>query len=382
MIIKGKKIAIFFGTLTLCSGLYSGCSDGGGRKEDAAVKAIATGANQDLIHLVKSNDDVKLKDVVMNAEKYGLTDEEISVVKNNITDWDKRDYVLEWINPLNRTGVPRWAYVPQSEDGKNAEILKTINSIDKEGQIDVIDGTTKPEQVDHPIITISLSEKIPGVEPIRLTEDGSLSKDVPVGFGELVMTSLKFKDDHEPWIKGKAEVYYVLSYIGRDGKVFVTPPNTKRLHHVQYEGIEYGTSSYHTTVLSWFNVGYRRVDIHFFEHDGTDWQPIIKSLNEGIVSITQSIQAIPMEYRAGIQIGSQVVDQILNLIPRGLFKDGDDYMDSIYTIRKRDTVGEEKIYVGANATAKFITENTYLETEEDPYASNESDIETEEDPLK
>lgn len=380
MIIDRRKARVLLGALTLCAGLYTGCNSG--KSENAAVKAIASSANQELINLVRTNDDIKLVDVLNNADKYGLTEDEVSAVKENITDWDKKDYVLEWINPLNRTGAPHWAYVPQTNDSKDSDLLKSISSIDKDGQIDIIDGTKGPEQVNHPIITISLSEKIPGVEPLKLTSDGELAEKQPVKFGELVMTSVKFKFDHEPWIKGKAEIYYVMSYVTKDGKAVVTEPNTKQLPHVQHDGIDYNKNAYRTTVFSWFNAGYRRVDIHFFEHDGTDWKPIIKTLNDGIEGITQTIQAAKPETWAGIEIGSRVVEKFLELLPVGCFEDGDDYIDSIYTIRRRDTVGAEKLYEGENVSAKFITEDTYTEIEANPFASNGSDVEDEEDPLK
>jgi len=314
--------------LAVLLAFHAGC--GQKSKETSVLQSIASTANETLIKDIENQRDgvgLYLKHVLENKEKYGLSDKEVDLIKENFKADDISRLVLDFIDPnqLRRKVPARWAFIPNVSD--DSEELKRIEAVNAEGAIDVLDGTSDPSQIQYPIITLSFSEKLNIPTPLYLS---TLQAAATVSDGGLMLNTLELSDVKEPWIKGAAEIYAVISYIGKDGKgaseIIDFPSVDKK--NVRYD--------LRQIVHMWKQNYYQISNISFFEHDSRyDYSSLAKifvtAASAVVSAVVNPTQTTTIAVTA---IVSELANKVIDALPTGALTDDDDFADTVNTIEK------------------------------------------------
>jgi hypothetical protein len=335
--------AIFAGIFVLA---VTAC--GKGSNQTSVVQSIASTANDKLIADVaaieKDNDgqrkEMKLSDVIAKKEYYGLSEKEVKIIRESFTEDEYSRLVLNFVDPNNMRGraQPRWAFIPNVSDDE-ADALRTIEVVDKSGQTENINGIEDPDHIDYPIITLSFSERIEGATVLRLAE-------APAD-GGLMMNTLEFSNVHEPWIKGAAEMYAVVSYIGKDGKGATA---LVELPSVDKKNTKYDLRQ---IVHMWPENKYQIANIAFFEHDsGYNYAGLSKIFVTAAASVVSAVVNPTQTTTLAVAgIVSELATKVIDALPSGALTDDDDYVDTINTIEKNNP--EFRTGVSGNAKVQF-----------------------------
>lgn len=307
---------------------HAGC--GQTNKETSVLQSIASTANETLIKDIENQRDgsgLYLNHVLENKEKYGLGDKEVDLIKKNFKADDIARLVLDFIDPNQLRGKvsARWAFVPNVSD--NSQALKTIEAVDAEGAIDVLDGTNDPSQVQYPLITLSFSEKlnVPTTRYLSNLQAAETASD-----GGLMLNTLELSDVKEPWIKGAAEIYAVISYIGKDGKgaseIIDFPSVNKK--NVRYD--------LRQIVHMWKQNYYQITNISFFEHDSRyDYSSLAKMFVTAASAVVSAVvNPTQTTTLAVAAIVSDLATKVIDALPSGSLTDDDDFADTVNTIEK------------------------------------------------
>ncbi len=163
------------------------------------------------------------------------------------------------------------------------------------------------------------------------------------------------RKDHEPNSKGNAEIFAIVSGLQRG-------PNQRHVAHVEVIDMPYldhDKRSYfpNQVLVNWDDFYYKAVNINLFERDtGTDYKKLAKNL---INSATEVLIGA-----AGGSAGlwalslNKLANAILDEVGRGGFlSDGNDYVDSFYTIRSDHNY--HKLY-GARNNASMGFEQVWI----------------------
>ncbi len=314
-----KAVAgILLMTLSLACGRHS---------QNSVVKSIATSANDQLVTDViarqNADQELKLSEVLAKKEYYGLSDKEVKIIQEGLTTEELQGYVLSFIDPnqLQGKAAPQWALIPNVSD--DASELKEIETVDQLGQSKLIDGSDNPELLTYPLITIAPSEKIEGAIKMQLAEAKAAD-------GGLMINTLQFSDVHEPWIKGAAEIYAVVSFFGKDGKgqtALIEMPsvdNNNQLYDLRQ------------IVHLWPDNKYQIANITFFEHDSEyNYSALTKIFITAAASIVTSVVDPTQTTSIAVAgIVAELASKIVDALPSGALTDDDDYVDTINTIEK------------------------------------------------
>ncbi len=308
---------------------------GRGSQQNSVVQSIASTANDQLIADVEASEnavdpvtgqkkEMKLSDVVAKKEYYGLSEKEVKIIHESFTPDEYARLVLKFVDPNHYRGraAPRWAFIPNVSDD-NAEELRRIAVVDKSGQNESIDGIEDPDNITYPIITLSFSERIEGAIQLKLA-------DAPAADGGLMMNTLEFSDVHEPWIKGGAEMYAVVSFFGKDGK---GASALVELPSVDKKNTKYDLRQ---IVHLWPENKYQISNIAFFEHDsGYNYSALAKIFITAASSIVTSVVDPTQTTTIAVTgIVSELASKVIDALPSGTLTDDDDYVDTINTIEK------------------------------------------------
>lgn len=140
------------------------------------------------------------------------------------------------------------------------------------------------------------------------------------GFWTTRISSVRLDDDQEPWIKGDAEIYSLVTGFGQDGKVRVDPVDMPYLDHD-------GETYYPDQILvNWSNYKYNLADAVMMEEDGgTNYRDLAKAIADALLTITDQGVYIPL------------VNAVLDAMPDDWWTDDPDYVDSWYTLARDDS---------------------------------------------
>lgn len=135
------------------------------------------------------------------------------------------------------------------------------------------------------------------------------------GYWATQVTSIRLRDDAEPWHKGKAEIFAIAAGFGQDGKVKVDTVEMPYLDHDD-------TTYYPGQLLVHFSsYKYNLADLVLMEEDsGTNYRDLALALAQALLTIVDGGVYIPL------------VNAILNALPDGWWTDDPDYVDSFYTL--------------------------------------------------
>ncbi|MEU6545152.1 DUF3103 family protein [Streptomyces sp. NPDC046859] len=159
------------------------------------------------------------------------------------------------------------------------------------------------------------------------------------GFWTTRITSISVADVMEPWFKGDAEVFGLVTGFGTDGKV--------RVDTVTMPYVDSANTTYHPgqILVNWSNYKYNLADAVLMEDDGdTNYSSLAKALAAALLTITDQGAYIPL------------VDAIVDAMPTSWWTDDPDYVDSFYTLA-RETTGTR---AGASANARMTVERYFV----------------------
>ncbi|MEU8793186.1 DUF3103 family protein [Streptomyces sp. NPDC048643] len=140
------------------------------------------------------------------------------------------------------------------------------------------------------------------------------------GFWTSRITAVELSDDEEPWAKGDAEIYTLVTGFGQDGAVRVDPVD---MPYLDNDGTVYRPNQ---VLVNWANYKYDLADAVMMEEDGsTNYRDLAKAIATALLTITDQGTYIPL------------VNAVLDAIPDDWWTDDPDYVDSWYTLARSDT---------------------------------------------
>jgi len=138
------------------------------------------------------------------------------------------------------------------------------------------------------------------------------------GFWTTRVMSVRLSDDEEPWIKGAAEIYSIVSGVGLDDK--------PQVDIVQMPYLDYDDTTYYPgqILVNWSHFKWNAVDaVMMEEDDGTNYRALAQAIASALLTLLDGVQYAPM------------VNAILEAIPDSWWTDDPDYADSWYLLTKQ-----------------------------------------------
>ncbi|OAN18375.1 hypothetical protein A3K86_05645 [Photobacterium jeanii] len=161
-----------------------------------------------------------------------------------------------------------------------------------------------------------------------------------------VLKKISVKDDQEPWISGKAEIYALVSGVdpSRDEPT---------LDVVEMPYLDYQDQVYYPNqiMVYWARYRWGAANIILMEHDtNTNY----RELAEVIIKTATTVIASQIDGgAASLPIVNKLVDAILKAIPDETFTNNDDMVDFYYTIMQTDELIDQP---GASNNATITLE--------------------------
>ncbi|NDK28304.1 DUF3103 family protein [Streptomyces sp. TR1341] len=250
-------------------------------------------------------------------------------------------------------GTAPWVAAAVSDDDAT-----TVTAYDSRGRAHRLDARTTPA---HPVYVVDVDSSkalAAGMDVLReeLVKDGVRSA-APVavntahtaatpkaaataGYWTTKITAVELSDDEEPWIKGAAEIYTLVSGFGQDGKVRVDPVD---MPYLDYDGTVYKPNQ---ILVNWSNYKYNLADAVMMEEDGsTNYRDLAKAIATALLTITDQGTYIPL------------VNAILDAIPDDWWTDDPDYVDSWYTLAQSN----QGTYYGARGNGWMTVEPYFVQ---------------------
>ncbi|MFD5057826.1 DUF3103 family protein [Streptomyces sp. NPDC058394] len=222
---------------------------------------------------------------------------------------------------LTGEAVPLVAAAPADDDAE------TITAYDSHGRAHTLDAREVPQRPVY-VVDIDVSKALAaglGVLRAEFAKHGVAAPRPQAqlaagGWWSTRVTSVELADDEEPWVKGDAEVYTLVTGFGLDGKARV---DTVDMPYLNNDGVVYYPNQ---ILVNWSNYKYNLADAVMMEDDGdTNYQALAQALTTALLTITDQGAYIPL------------VNAILAAIPTSWWTDDPDYVDSWYTLARSDS---------------------------------------------
>ncbi|WP_405890809.1 DUF3103 domain-containing protein [Streptomyces sp. NBC_01527] len=207
------------------------------------------------------------------------------------------------------------------------DAAETITAYDSHGRAHTLDARKVP-QLPVYVVDIDVSKALAAGLGVLRTEfakhgvatPGPQSRQAAGGWWSTRVTSVELADDEEPWVKGDAEVYTLVTGFGLDGKARV---DTVDMPYLNSDGVVYYPNQ---ILVNWSNYKYNLADAVMMEDDGdTNYQALAQALTTALLTITDQGAYIPL------------VNAVLAAIPTSWWTDDPDYVDSWYTLARSDS---------------------------------------------
>ncbi|MER6033547.1 DUF3103 family protein [Streptomyces sp. NPDC001835] len=159
------------------------------------------------------------------------------------------------------------------------------------------------------------------------------------GFWTTRVTAVTVADLEEPWFKGDAEIFDLVTGFGPDGKVRVDTVTMPYLDDTD-------TTYYPNQILvNWSLYKYDLADVVMMEDDGdTNYSSLAKALAAALLTIADQGAYVPL------------ADAVIDAMPASWWTDDPDYVDSWYTLAKT-TTGTR---AGAAANGRMTFDRYYV----------------------
>ncbi|MFJ9520181.1 DUF3103 family protein [Kitasatospora sp. NPDC101801] len=147
--------------------------------------------------------------------------------------------------------------------------------------------------------------------------DGPAAAQAAGGWWGTKITSVRVNDDEEPWFKGAAEMFALVSGFGQDGKVRV---DSVAMPYLQYDGTTYYPNQ---ILVNWSSYKYNLADVVLMEDDGdTNYLALAQAVAAVLLTIADQGAYIPL------------VNAVLGALPESWWTDDPDYVESWYTLAR------------------------------------------------
>ncbi|MEW1780016.1 DUF3103 family protein [Streptomyces sp. NPDC086777] len=140
------------------------------------------------------------------------------------------------------------------------------------------------------------------------------------GWWATKVTAVEVNDDQEPWFKGAAEMFSLVTGFGQDGAARV---DSVDMPYLDYDGTVYYPNQ---ILVNWSNYKYNLADVVMMEDDdGTNYRALAQAITTALLTVTDQGTYIPL------------VNAVLSAIPDSWFTDDPDYVESWYTLAQNST---------------------------------------------
>lgn len=164
-----------------------------------------------------------------------------------------------------------------------------------------------------------------------------------------LLKRIYLEKDQEPDIQGDAEIFAIVSGVGRDGKPQLV---TKDMPWLDHDKRWYTPGM---DLINWTDYGTNYVNVQLFEEDGdTDFKALAEAVLKAVgdVSVLVAPTAPPALIVAGV---TKIANEILKAMPGAWFKNANDYVDSFYVIERGGNYGtDDKPLEGARGEARMV----------------------------
>ncbi|MFJ9913428.1 DUF3103 family protein [Actinacidiphila glaucinigra] len=227
------------------------------------------------------------------------------------------------------SGVTPWVAAASSD-----EDVRTVTAYDSRGRAHRLDARTAPT---HPVYVVDIDGSkalAAGLDVLRgeLDRQGLTSSErrsaapsstsastAAAGFWTTRITQVRLSDDEEPWVKGDAEIYTLVTGFGLDGVVRVDPVD---MPYLDNDGTTYSPNQ---ILVNWSLYKYNLADAVMMEDDGsTNYRDLAKAIAGVLLTIADQGAYIPL------------VNAVLDAVPDDWWTDDPDYVDSWYTLTRSD----------------------------------------------
>ncbi|MFG2359172.1 DUF3103 family protein [Streptomyces sp. NPDC048521] len=236
------------------------------------------------------------------------------------------------MRPALAAGATPWVAAATSD-----EDTATVTAYDNRGRTHTLDARKAPA---HPVYVVDidgskalaagldvLNEELarygvhsaaPAAEQASPT-DRSRTLAATGGFWTTRISAVRLSDDEEPWAKGDAEIYTLVTGFGQDGKVRVDPVD---MPYLDNDGTTYRPNQ---ILVNWSYYKYNLADAVMMEEDGsTNYRDLARAIATALLTIADQGTYIPL------------VNAVLDAIPDDWWTDDPDYVDSWYTLAQSD----------------------------------------------
>ncbi|MFJ6926433.1 DUF3103 family protein [Streptomyces nigra] len=239
--------------------------------------------------------------------------------------------------------LARTAPLVASSPSEDAEVVVAYDSAGRAHELDAAKAPDRPVYVvgvdGQTALEAGLKVIDKELAARGLTSPGINTAASASGFWTTRIKSISVADVKEPWFKGDAEMFGLVTGFGTDGKVRV---DTVTMPYIDDEGTTYSPGQ---ILVNWSNYKYNLADVVLMEDDGdTNYSSLAKALAAVLLTIADQGAYIPL------------VDAIIDAMPTSWWTDDPDYVDAFYTLA-RETTGTR---TGASANARMTVERYFV----------------------
>ncbi|MEV0183391.1 DUF3103 family protein [Streptomyces sp. NPDC050625] len=220
--------------------------------------------------------------------------------------------------------VTPWVAVADSDDHD-----RVITAYDSLGRRHSVDATHVPE---FPLYVVDIDaakahraglrvlSKALAANGLSAPQAGRANAAAAAGWWATKVTAVEVNDDQEPWFKGAAEMFSLVTGFGQDGKARV---DSVDMPYLDYDGKVYYPNQ---ILVNWSNYKYNLADVVMMEDDdGTNYKSLAQALTTALLTITDQGTYIPL------------VNAVLAAMPDSWFTDDPDYVESWYTLSRNSS---------------------------------------------
>ncbi|MFE2583718.1 DUF3103 family protein [Streptomyces sp. NPDC059378] len=222
-----------------------------------------------------------------------------------------------------KTDTTPWVAVAAADDD-----AKTLTAYDSQGRAHTVGTARVP---DRPLYVLDidvtkahragLAVLDKALAAKGLTSQAGLAKAQDTGgWWATKVDAIEVNDDQEPWFKGAAEMFSLVTGFGLDGKARV---DSVDMPYLDYDGTTYYPNQ---ILVNWSNYKYNLADVVMMEDDdGTNYRALATAITTALLTVTDQGTYIPL------------VNAVLSAIPDSWFTDDPDYVESWYTLAKNSS---------------------------------------------
>lgn len=245
-----------------------------------------------------------------------------------------------------------WTHIPAYDlDGNkvsldvNEEPFETVLVIENRGGLAMMENVDRANEL---LREMGLQYQAPEVSKAKSFNE---LQNEDTRAGSVVTTRLdriRLKDDEEPWILGKAEIYAITAGVFDNNRANIQIVGMPYLDHKD-------TTYYpRQIVLDWRNYDFAAANVLIYEQDdNTSYQTLVSVIVQAIGQIG-SLAGVP-----AINAIATITNTIVEALPSSFFTNDDDFVDAYYTLeRDRNYRGLRGARNNANADwSRFVLSN-------------------------